>query len=88
MVAGGWCSTCAHCSSVLVPLAEVCSDWKLERGQRHLQSIGQHFHMFADVFGFTFMPQGFLKVIYRGGGGECVVHRGNLINAVDVSGPE
>lgn len=59
------------CVSVLVyiPLVEVRREWLDTRGRglQQLHTLGRHSHIYQDVFGREFHPQGFLWVEYPDG---------------------
>jgi len=70
---------------VKVPLDLVHKEWKLHLGKSHLQRVGLHSHIYQDIFGTLFMPQGFMRVVYRAGGRDGKeVHWGNIISAEEV----
>lgn len=54
---------------VYVPLGQVRKEWLGTRGRgiEQLRCLGQHSHIYDDVFGFEFRPLGFLWVVYPDG---------------------
>lgn len=66
---------------MLVPLESVQNEWEQYEGPKHLQTVGNHFHIFKDVFGGEFRPRTFFKVRH----GSHQVLRGNILNAAEVT---
>eukprot|EP00731_Ephydatia_muelleri_P036084 Em0200g3a len=73
----------ARKKELLVPLDDVQKEWKQFEGPKHLQTIGNHFHIYQDVFGCEFRPQTFFTVRY----GSHQVMRGNILNAAETMDP-
>ena len=65
--------------AVVVPLNEVEAEWREHGGKQHLERIGHHYNLFADLYPSPFQPRGFLRVVYRESAAE--VHTGNILTA-------
>ena len=69
----------------MVPLDDVYNESKLTyTGLKHLQTSASHFNIFNDLFGYTFLPHGYMEVAYKDG---CMVHRGNILYPQQVLEP-
>lgn len=64
-----------------VPLDTVHKEWKEHYGKHHLQNIGLHSHIYQDVFGKKFYPQGFMNICYSTPDCSYSVEQGNLLPA-------
>lgn len=73
----------ARKKELLVPLESVQKEWEQFEGPKHLQTIGNHFHIYKDVFGGEFKPLTFLQVRY----GAQQVMRGNILKAKEALHP-
>lgn len=69
----------ARLRRLVVPLNEVEAEWREHGGKQHLERIGHHYNLFADLYPSPFQPRGFLRVVYRESAAE--VHTGNILTA-------